>query len=266
MNNEQKLEVFQPLLDRFETEEMKLYCKDMIVQIPDYIFDMPSSTSGKYHNATQCLPHGQVYHIIMFAEILNYLLALKCNQEKFKSSQQRDAMRCVPIFHDALKCGTEGGSWTVHEHPMLAGSWVRGASVEHDVDGKVKEAIARMCERHSGEWTSSKKSKVVLPEPENEMERMIHMCDILSSRNNIDMQPPQYLQNIFGCDGANAKFDESYTIPFGKHSGQRLIDVYNSHPDYIEWMENNINKRDILNMIKAMKESLKNKENRTDEN
>ena len=262
MNREEKIAVFQPLLEKFETEKMRLYCEDMIAQIPDYIFTMPSSTSGKYHNATQCQPHGQVYHIIMFAEIMNYRLALKGNQEKFKSPVQRDAMRCVPYFHDALKCGLQGGQWTVHEHPMLAGAWVREAVVEHDIEDSVKEAIARMCERHSGEWTSSKKSKVVLPEPENAMELFIHECDILSSRNNIDMQPPEYLKDIFGEDQTIIEWDENYVMPFGKHAGEKLIDVYNAHPDYVEWMEQNINKRDVLNMIKAMKEYLRNnKEN-----
>lgn len=258
MTNEQKIAVFQPLLDKFETVEMRLYCADMIAQIPDYIFEMPSSTSGKYHNATQCKPHGQIYHIIMFAEILNYRLALKCNKEKFKSPVQRDAMRCIPFFHDSLKCGTNGSTFTVHEHPMLAGAWVRETKVEHDVDDKVKEAIARMCERHSGEWISSKRSNVVLPEPENAMEIMIHECDILSSRNNIDMQPPEYLKDIFGEDEP-VEFDENYVMPFGKYAGHRLIDIYNSKPDYVEWMEKNINKRDVLNMIKAMKRSLENK-------
>ena len=261
MTEEQKIAVFRPLLDKFETEQMRLYCMDMIKQIPDYIFDMPSSTSGKYHNKTQCEPHGQIYHIIMFAEILNYRLALKCNQEKFKSATQRDAMRCVPIFHDAVKCGWEGSTYTVHEHPMLAGTWVREAIVEHDIDEKAKEAIARMCERHSGEWTSSKKSKVILPEPENAMEVMIHECDILSSRNNIDMQPPEYLNDIFDDLNKPLEFDEDYKLTFGKHSGQRLIDVYKSAPDYVAWCEENLHKPDLLKMIKAMKEHLNNKEN-----
>lgn len=260
MTREEKIAVFQPYLDKFETEGMRLYCQDMIAEIPDYIFEIPSSTSGKYHNPIQCEPHGQVYHIIMFAEVMNYLLALKQNKEKFKSAAQRDAMRCTPFFHDALKCGTSGSRFTVHEHPMLAGEWVRKTKVEHDVDDKVKEAIARMCERHSGEWTTSSKSKVVLPEPENEMERMVHMCDILSSRSNIDMKPPEYLNDIFGEDEEEVEFDENYTLSFGKHSGERLIDIYNLQRDYVEWMEENIHKRDVLKQIKAMKKWLEDKE------
>ena len=257
-----KIAVFEKVLDKFETEEIKLYCIDMIKQMPDYIFEIPSSTSGKYHNATQCLPHGQIYHIIMFAEILNCLLTLKFNREKFKSAQQRDAMRCVPIFHDALKCGVNGSKYTVHEHPMLAGAWVRESKVEHDIEDKVKEAIARMCERHSGEWTTSKKSKIILPEPENEMEKLIHICDYLSSRNNIDMQPPEYLTNIFDDIKEVVKFDEEYVINFGKHKGKKLLDVYKDDADYLRWCEENLTqRRDLIIMIQAMKEWLKDKEN-----
>lgn len=250
MTREEKIAVFKPQLDKFETEEMRLYCEDMIEQIPDYIFEIPSSTSGKYHNQTQCEPHGQIYHIIMFAEIMNYRLSLKGNQEKFKYPTQRDAMRCTPIFHDALKCGWEGSAFSVHDHPMIAGQWVREAHVEHDIDDKIKEAIARMCERHSGEWTTSKKSKVVLPEPENAMELFVHECDYLSSRNNIDMPVPEYLNGVFV--DKPIEFDENYTLPFGKHAGQKLIDVYRNHKDYVVWLKENIHKADVLRMIQAM--------------
>lgn len=258
MTEDQKIAVFQPLLDKFETDEMRLYCADMIKTIPDYIFEIPSSTSRKHHNKTQCELHGQIYHIIMFAEILNYRLELKHNKEKFSVSSQRDAMRCVPIFHDALKCGWEDGKYTVHEHPMLAGTWVRETKVEHDVSDKVKEAIARMCERHSGEFTSSKKSKIVLPEPENAMEFMIHECDVLSSRHNIDMDIPEYLQDIF--EDQEVEFDENFTLAFGKYKGMTLIDIYNTAPDYINWLEDNVSRRDVLKMIKAMRKTLETKE------
>ena len=260
MTREEKIAVFQPSLDKFETEEMRLYCMDMIEQIPDYIFTMPSSTSGKYHNATQCKPHGQVYHIIMFAEIMNYRLSLKGNQEKFKSPVQRDAMRCAPYLHDALKCGLEGSTYSVHEHPMLAGKWVRETKVEHDIDEKVKEVIARLCERHSGEWTTSKKSKVVLPEPENAMELFVHECDYLSSRNNIDMSPPEYLNDIFTDVVEEVEFNEDYTLSFGKHSGEKLIDVYYLYPDYVQWMKKEIHKKEILDMIQAMEKYVAKKE------
>ena len=45
---------------------------------------------------------------------------------------------------------------------MLAGEWVRNTSVEHDVDADTKVYIARLCESHSGEWTSTKRNSELL--------------------------------------------------------------------------------------------------------
>ena len=247
-----KKAVFKELLDKFETEEIRLYCEDMIENIPDYIFIMPSSTSGKFHNVTQCQPHGQIYHIIMFGAIMNYRLALKCNKEKFNNPIHRDAMRCVPIFHDAVKCGWNGSQYTVHDHPMLAGAWVRETKVDHDIDDDIKEMIARMCERHSGEWTSSKRSKVVLPEPETEMEILVHECDILSSRADIDMQPSDYLKSIFGEEKIELPNLDDYIISFGKHKGEKLIDVFRTDHDYCMWLKENSYQKEIVDMIKKI--------------
>ena len=178
MNREYKQLVFKPLLKDFETEIFKNYFNDMVAEIPDYIFTMPSSTSGKYHNATQCEKFGQIYHEYMFASILNHRLKLKGNREKYSTPEIRDCMRCVPVFHDAIKCGWDGSIYTVHNHPMLAAEWVRNTKVEHDIPNEYKEILASMCESHSGEWTTNKRSSVILPEPRNDMELFIHECDI----------------------------------------------------------------------------------------
>ena len=248
-----KKAVFKELLDKFETEEVRLYCEDMIENIPDYIFTMPSSTSGKFHNATQCLPHGQIYHIIMFGAIMNYRLALKCNKEKFNNEMHRDAMRCVPIFHDAVKCGWNGSKFTVHDHPMLAGQWVRETKVEHDIDNEIKEMIARMCERHSGEWTSSKRSKIVLPEPETEMEILVHECDILSSRSDIDMQPSDYLKGVFGEEINNQTLPDinEYKLAFGRHNGKTIPEIAKADMGWLLWAKDNLSREPVATLIKT---------------
>ena len=246
-----KKAVFKELLDKFETEEVRLYCEDMIENIPDYIFTIPSSTSGKFHNATQCLTHGHIYHIIMFGVIMNYRLALKCNKEKFNNPVHRDAMRCVPIFHDAVKCGWNGSTFTVHDHPMLAGIWVRETNVEHDIDGETKELIARMCERHSGEWTSSKRSRVILPEPETEMEILVHECDVLSSRVDIDMQPSAYLKNVLGDGTSSVSLPDinTYVLKFGKMKGHTIPEIAQIDISYLYWAQNNLTRQPELTLI-----------------
>lgn len=246
-----KVKVFEGLLNKFETDEIRDYCADMIKEIPDYIFTIPSSTSFKYHNKTQCQPHGQIFHILMFAEVMNYVLGLEYVKEK-TNERQRDCLRCTPIFHDAIKCGLNGSQYTVHEHPMLAGEWVRNTSVEHDVDADTKAYIARLCESHSGEWTSTKRSKTVLPKPENDEQFFVHMCDYLASRSNLDMTysddvlavlnnveiPKQELPDI-----------NTYVLNFGKHSGEKLVDVAQSDPSYISWAKENMNREPIKSLL-----------------
>lgn len=246
-----KIKIFEGLLNKFETDEIRDYCADMIKEIPDYIFTIPSSTSFKYHNKTQCQPHGQIFHILMFAEVMNYVLGLEYVKEK-TNERQRDCLRCTPIFHDAIKCGLNGSQYTVHEHPMLAGEWVRNTSVEHDVDTDTKVYIARLCESHSGEWTSTKRSKTVLPKPENDEQFFVHMCDYLASRSNLDMTysddvlailnnieiPKQELPDI-----------NTYVLNFGKHSGEKLVDVAQSDPSYISWAKENMNREPVRSLL-----------------
>lgn len=246
-----KVKVFGGLLNKFETDEIRDYCADMIKEIPDYIFTIPSSTSFKYHNKTQCQPHGQIFHILMFAEVMNYVLGLEYVKEK-PNERQRDCLRCTPIFHDAIKCGLNGSQYTVHEHPMLAGEWVRNTSVEHDVDADTKAYIARLCESHSGEWTSTKRSKTVLPKPENDEQFFVHMCDYLASRSNLDMTysddvlavlnnveiPKQELPDI-----------NTYVLNFGKHSGEKLVDVAQSDPSYISWAKENMSREPVRSLL-----------------
>lgn len=243
-----KVKIFEPLLNQFETEEIRDYCTDMIKEIPDYIFTIPSSTSGKYHNATQCETHGQIYHIYMFASVMNHLLRLEHKKEEFPKPKQRDCMRCVPIFHDAIKCGLNGSTYTVFNHPMLAGEWVRNTEVEHDLDDRLKEVIARMCERHSGEWTTSKRNKLVLPKPETNMEKLCHECDILASRADLDMIIPNELKELLGLEVPKEELPDinTYAITFGKYKGQSITDIANEHRDYLEWMKDNMSLREPL--------------------
>ena len=246
MTREEKQNIFKPLTSNFETKEFIDYYMDMVAEMPDYIFTMPSSTSGKYHNKTQCETYGQIYHEYMFDLILNHRLRLKGNKEKFNTPEIRDCMRCVPTFHDAVKCGWNGSSYTVQDHPILAAEWVRSTNPEHNISEEHKELIACMCEAHSGEWNKSKVGKEIMPEPRNEMEFFIHECDILSSRNDIDMIIPEGLKGILGSVKVELPNIEEYPLPFGKYKGRLITEIAKEHKDYLEWMNGNLNLKEPL--------------------
>lgn len=255
MDKSEKRKILSLVSDRFETEMIKNYFLDMAEHIPDYIFSMPASTSGKYHNAKQCEQFGQLYHEFMFASIMEHRLKLKGNKEKYATPEIRDCMRCVPFFHDAIKCGLNGSKHTVPEHPMLAAQWIRETQVEHDIPDEYKTKIAGMCEAHSGEWNKNRSGKVIMPEPRNDEEFFVHECDILSSRVDIDMIIPKELVTLLSeIDTPQNEIPniEEYILTFGKHKGERLLDVAKSDKGYIIWAKENLTGEPIKTLLSQL--------------
>lgn len=253
MTREEKQKIFEPLAKNFETEKFRLYYLDMVAEIPDYIFTMPSSTSGKFHNATQCQTYGQIYHIYMFDSILNHRLRLKGNKELYSTSEERDCMRCVPAFHDAIKCGWNGSKYTVQNHPVLASQWVLETSVENDIPVEYKQMIADMCESHSGEWNKSRSGEIIMSEPRNSREFFIHECDILASRADLDYIIPEDLKMTLE---GNAKVElptiEEYIVNFGKHSGKTLLQIKETDPGWISWAKDNLSREPVKSLLTQM--------------
>lgn len=250
MTKEDKQRVFEPLCRNFETDLFKDYYMDMIAEIPDYIYVMPSSTSGKFHNAKQCETYGQIYHVYMFDSILNHRLRLKLNKELYPTPEERDAMRCVPVFHDAVKCGWNGSKYTVQDHPVLAHQWVLSTKVDHDIPEEYKNMIADMCLTHSGEWNKSRSGKIIMPEPRNSREFFIHECDILASRADLDYIIPDELKTILG-DSVKPDIPDinTYVISFGKHSGKTLSQIAETDPGYIAWAKENIAREPVKTLL-----------------
>ena len=246
-----KREIFKLLTTNFEIEGMKQYYLDMCEEIPDYIFTMPSSTSGKYHNQTQCQEHGQLYHIFMFHSILEHLLRLKHNKERFSTPEERDAMRCVPAFHDAVKCGWNGSQYTVQDHPKLAAKWVLDTKVVHDIPLPIKQMIADMCESHSGQWNKNRSGEVIMSEPRNEREFLIHECDILASRPDLDWIISDDLKKAIAGNFEEPKIDD-YLIPMGKYKDRYLVEIFALDRDYCEWMLENITRQPLLSYLKEL--------------
>ena len=253
MTKEQKISIFKEALEKFETEEIRLYCEDMIGLIPDDSLVLPSSTSLKYHNAKQCTLFGNAYHLVMVAEVCNYLLGLEHNMNKFPKPKQRDCIRTAAIMHDAVKLGFNGSQYSLFQHPILAADWVKETVVEHDIRPELKDYIAKMCASHSGQWNTSNRSKEILPKPETEEQMLIHTCDYMGSRANIDMMySEEFEENI---KKLTEDLVNTYTFSYGKHKGETVKYVYDNHLDYLRWLvENDKITAPVKAILKMLKE------------
>lgn len=195
MNKENKQRILDYVLKSFETQSFKDYFTDMYWLIPDYVFDIPASTSLKYHNKEQCSEHGLIIHILMFQAIVEYIINLEYLSSKM-TPELRDAYRTIPFLHDSQK--TNGGKYTVSNHPVLAYDFVMNSKVEHDLPNDRKEFVAKLCLIHSGQWNTEYKSgKEIMPKPDTMWEFIAHMCDYLSSRSDLTWVIPEELSDIF---------------------------------------------------------------------
>lgn len=211
ITDEQKIAVFEPMFKKFETEEILKYFKEVVIKIPDAIFYKPASSSGKYHNKQQIGDYGQLIHIYMFFDILNMFLDLEYNQNKYPDPIDRDLMRCVPALHDMCKYGIAGKmKHTTGEHPLLARQKLIQINQDKKTIHPLKEiylqVLCEMCERHSGQWNTYKMNSYswdatpkigIMEKPKDDMDMLIHECDMLASRSWLTYKIPEDLMQRF---------------------------------------------------------------------
>ena len=106
------------------------------------------------------------------------------------------------------------------------------------------EMIATTIESHMGAWNTDKRSSTVLPLPKNKYQTILHLADYLASRKDIEV-----LFNEFEVPKKEVIKLEDYVLNFGKHSGEKLIDVAQSDPSYISWAKENMNREPIKSLL-----------------
>ena len=256
MTNEQ-LYLVQPVLDTFENEDIKQFAIALLDNIPNYIWSVPASSTGKYHPAYSLGDGGLMRHQVAVVRFLNFFFQIEQYNSKF-TSREMDLMRVAGLVHDGMKSGTQEqydkSKYTKFDHPILMAKKIREYT-DYLPENEL-EFIADIISKHMGQWNTDRKSSMVLPKPNDKYSRLVHLADYLASRKDLTMDFDGYV-----AAPTVTTFDPEYKISFGKHNGQRLIDVYKTAPDYIAWCEENIHRADFLQIIKAMKEYLKNKEN-----
>ena len=255
MTNEEKIALFEKEIDYLNGEDFKEFMRKAITLLPDYFFEVPASSSGKFHSALESGFGGLVYHTKAVAKVGNYLVNLQQYQTKL-SDTERDCVITAGLLHDCLKHNWENKTgFSVHEHPVLAGEFVK---TDERLDGILSEEIRAMIgdaiSSHSGEWTTNKRSKTVLPSPQNLLQELVHLSDYIASRSDIHI--------LFEEDEAKPTLPDpsEYVLNFGKHSGRTLTYMFEHHRGYLEWCKENIKREPLMSLIKLLEEQENNQE------
>lgn len=101
-------------------------------------------------------------------------------------------MRIAGLMHDSRKSGSqeeyEHNHYTNFDHPIKAANVVREFKGTGFWNDNEIELIAQAIESHMGQWNTDKRSLVVLPLPTNKYQMMVHWCDYLASRKDIEIK------------------------------------------------------------------------------
>lgn len=181
-----KYEVFLKEINYITDIKYKENIKILLELLPDYFYEIPASSTGKYHPRYAASESGLVKHTKVAVKIANELLNNNTIGSAF-STREKDLMLMSLLLHDGLKSGLPKQRYTAFDHPLLVANFIRDNKEKLTLTNDEVEFIAQVIETHMGEWNTSPYSKVVLPLPKNKWQKFVHMCDFLASKKFLEV-------------------------------------------------------------------------------
>lgn len=183
-----KLEILKREINYVKDSARRKDLKTLIGLLPDYFFEVPAASTGKYHPDFAQGDGGLVRHTKVAVRIAYELLENNTVGAKF-SDKDKDLIIMALVLHDGVKSGMEHGKYTKFDHPLLVSKLIMENKDKVSLEIDDLRKLCSMIESHMGEWTfDSYQQKEVLPKPRTAEQRFVHMCDYLASRKFLDVK------------------------------------------------------------------------------
>lgn len=183
-----RLEVLKKEINYVKDSTRRKDLKTLIELLPEYFFEVPASSTGKYHPEFSLGDGGLVRHTKVAVRIAKELLDNNTVGAKF-SDLDKDLIIMALILHDGVKSGMEHSRYTKFDHPLLVSKLIMENKDKLSLEIDDLRKMCSMIESHMGEWTyDSYNQKEVLPKPRTAEQRFVHMCDFLASRKFLDVK------------------------------------------------------------------------------
>lgn len=251
---EQQKKLIEPILATITNEDIRNFAFILMNDLPQYIWEVPASSTGKYHPQYSLGQGGLMRHQIAVVRFLNFFFELEQYQTVF-TDREMDLMRIAGLIHDGRKSGSqadyERSKYTKFDHPIQMADVVRTFTGKYLSEAEI-EFIANCIESHMGQFNTDRKSSVVLPKPTNTYQQLIHLADYLASRKSLTMDfdmPTVTLPNV-----------DEYKINFGKYKGQKLVAVFEKDRDYLQWCKENIGRETLVSLISILEKRVESDE------
>lgn len=182
-----KIDYFKKELYYIKDQDKRKDAEILINMLPNYFFEIPASSTGKYHPSFACSKHGLVKHTKVAVTIAYEMFKDEILTNKF-TEEEKDLIIMALLLHDGVKHGLDKEEYTRFDHPLLISKLIMENQDKISMNTDEVRKLCKMIESHMGPWNTNNYTKVVLPKPENELERFVHMCDYLASRKFLDIK------------------------------------------------------------------------------
>ena len=182
-----KSNIFKKEINYINNPRYKENAKKLIELLPDYFFEVPASSTGKYHPSFALNYGGLVRHTKVAVRIAFEMF----NDESITgaySKNEKDLIILSLIMHDGLKSGLEKSDYTKFEHPILVCDYIRKNKDKLEFTEKEIKFMCHVISSHMGPWNTNSYCNIELPKPESKFQRFVHMCDYLASRKFLDVK------------------------------------------------------------------------------
>ena len=182
-----KSTIFNNELELIKNDRLRRSCEVLLNELPDYFYEIPASSTGKYHPKFALGEGGLVRHTKVAVRIAYEIIKTQSIGNVF-TDDEKDLILISLMLHDGLKEGFPKERYTKFDHPILAANFVKDKANLTELTSEEVKLISTNISSHMGEWNKSDYSDITLPLPKNKYQKMVHMCDLLASRKFINVE------------------------------------------------------------------------------
>lgn len=173
--------LFEVELTYLKSDRIKKACLAMTKLLPDYFYEVPASSTGKYHPSYSLGEGGLLRHSKAAMRIGYELLQDPSIGDKY-TDDEKDLMLMALLIHDGLKSGNPQEKYTRFDHPILMADYLMDCEEELGLEVEEIEFLGDVIKTHMGVWTTDYNGNEVLEKPKTKYQNFVHMCDYLASR------------------------------------------------------------------------------------
>lgn len=177
---------FEKEISYIKDKRIKNSLITMLDRLPDYFYEVPASSTGKYHPEFSLGDGGLMRHTKAAVRIAKELLD-NPSLNNFNQNE-KDLIIMALTLHDGLKSGKVKSEYTLFEHPLLMSEFISENEKDLELNKDEINIVKRCIETHMGPWTTNYKGEDILEQPKDKYQRFVHMCDYLASRKFLDIK------------------------------------------------------------------------------